>query len=780
MNFLEGLDNSQREAVECTEGPVLIVAGAGSGKTRVLTNRITNLLAKGIDAHQILALTFTKKAATDMKSKIASILGERQARSIIYMGTFHSVFIRLIRPYAEVLGYIKDFSIYSTSDSESAIKACLKELKLDDKTYKPKDVLSRISSAKNSLVTWQMYRANEKAKINDAHARKPEIYKIYELYQKNMLKSGVMDYDDILLNMNILMYQHPDIAQEIASKFTHVMVDEYQDTNHAQYSILRKLCEKHNNICVVGDDSQSIYAFRGAKIENILNFKRDYPKAHIFMLERNYRSTRNIVEAANSLIEKNSARIKKNCYAEGDSGEKIRLIKAYNEQEEAQQVIASIISRRLQNESDYKDFAILYRTNSQSRAMEEALRKRNIPYRIYAGNSFFDRAEVKDMMAYFKLSVNPNDNESFKRIVNLPARGIGATTINTLIDFANAKSLSLIQAIESDELVNSGLKAAPIEKLRNFSKMIRSFHAMLSSLDAYNIANKIADTSGLYAMYKLDNSIESQARAANIEELINSIKIFVEDRKAEYINDVLLEQGATADEIDIESIEIAHFSLAQYLEESTLLSSVDTDDKDDDNKVTLMTVHSSKGLEFPYVYIVGMEENLFPSFSMLSSPSDVEEERRLFYVAITRAKIALSISFAEQRMRHGQLSNNPVSRFVKEIKDVYLLNPDLLASPYSKEVFAPKDNTKPWAKKTVTTSSYTVIPSNKPKQDDDSSYVQLLPSQLHIGMELEHNRFGRGRVKAVTGSGDSLIVSIDFPSYGEKKLSLKYAKFKIA
>ncbi|MDE5956287.1 MAG: UvrD-helicase domain-containing protein, partial [Bacteroidales bacterium] len=618
------------------------------------------------DPSRILALTFTKKAASEMKERIALIVGEKRARKL-YMGTFHSVFIRFLREFAESLGYPSGFTIYDTGDSISAIKTCLKELQLDDKVYKPKDVLSRISMAKNNLVTPSAYRRNAVALQNDAAAKKPRICDIYELYAAKCRQAGVMDFDDILLNMNILMRDNPAAVESVAGRFDYIMVDEYQDTNFAQYIILKKLSQPHGNLCVVGDDSQSIYAFRGAKIENILNFKKDYPDHHIFRLEQNYRSTKVIVDAANSLIAKNTARIPKECYSMGETGEKIRLIQAYTEQEEAFLVASSIVSRIHSDAAQYQDFAILYRTNAQSRALEEALRKRNIPYVIYSGNSFFDRAEVKDMMAYLKLAVNLNDDESFKRVVNKPARGIGDTSLSALSNAARSHQTSLFKAAFLDDLETFGLKLPAVKKIREFCSMLDRICVRIPKEDAYTVAAAIAMESGLLAFYRSDTSIEGQARTANVEELLNSVKNFIEEKQSEMFEDMqadgLVEEGA-----EIAAADLPAVTLDDYLENVSLLSAVDIeDDENGTNKVTLMTVHSSKGLEFPYVYVVGMEENIFPSGGFLASESEIEEERRLFYVAMTRAKKAVSFSFAQTRTRNGKHESNSPSRFVREV-----------------------------------------------------------------------------------------------------------------
>ena len=672
--ILEGLNSEQRQAVSCVDGPVLIVAGAGSGKTRVLTSRIAYILEKGCPPEKILALTFTKKAASEMKERIALMVGDRKARRL-FMGTFHSVFIRFLREFAEGLGYPANFTIYDTSDSTSAVKSCIKELQLDEKVYKPKDVLSRISMAKNNLVTPEAYRRNALAQQNDAAARKPRICDIYQLYAQKCRQSGVMDFDDILLNMNILLRDSPAALDSISGRFRYIMVDEYQDTNYAQYLILKKLGASHRNICVVGDDSQSIYAFRGAKIENILNFQKDYPDNRTFRLEQNYRSTRTIVDAANSLIARNSARIPKKCYSEGEEGEKIRLINAYTEQEEALLIASSIMSRIRSDSARYQDFAILYRTNSQSRALEEALRKRNLPYVIYSGNSFYERAEVKDMMAYLKLTANPNDDESFKRVVNKPARGIGDTSLAALSAAALDNGCTLFRAVYLDNLESYGLKSAAIQKIRTFCEMISRFSSKSATEDAGTLAMSLAIESQLLVHYKSDNSIEGQSRAANVEELLNSVKSFVEERQSEYFEQMQAD-GTVGEGDSLSSSDLPVVTLDEYLENVSLLSAVDLeDDEDASNRITLMTVHSSKGLEFPYVYVAGMEENLFPSGGSMASENDIEEERRLFYVAITRAKKAVQLSFAATRMRNGKHESNSPSRFVREIDSRYIANP---------------------------------------------------------------------------------------------------------
>ena len=801
--ILEGLNSEQKAAVSCVDGPVLIVAGAGSGKTRVLTSRIAYILEKGCDPSRVLALTFTKKAASEMKERIALMVGERRARKL-YMGTFHSVFIRFLREFSESLGYPQSFTIYDTRDSVSAIKTCLKELNLDEKIYKPKDVLSRISMAKNNLVTPGAYRRNATALQNDASAKKPRIVDIYDLYAHKCKQSGVMDFDDILLNMNILLRDNPEACQAISERFDYIMVDEYQDTNFSQYLILKKLSQRHQNICVVGDDSQSIYAFRGAKIENILNFKKDYPKHNIFRLEQNYRSTQVIVDAANSLIAKNSARIPKECFSKGDVGEKIRLIQAYTEQEEAMLVASSIVSRIHSESAQYQDFAILYRTNAQSRALEEALRKRNLPYVIYSGNSFFERAEVKDMMAYLKLAVNVNDDESFKRIVNKPARGIGDTSIAALTAAANVHQTSLFKAAFAEDLETFGLKAAAIKKIREFCEMINELAVRAQKEDAYDVATALAMQSGLLMFYKSDTSIEGQSRTANVEELLNSVKVCVEEKKNELFEEMQAD-GEIGEGVELTSADLPVVLLCDFLETTSLLSAVDMeDDEESSNKITMMTVHSSKGLEFPYVFVVGMEENIFPSGGWMISESEVEEERRLFYVAMTRAKKAVAFSFTQTRMRNGKHESNSPSRFIYEVDPQYIANP-LTKEREAGEV--KRESFSSWKKENPGKSSYQYGQSSRPEvvrrpQPSVSQPVRTQPTpirrpqvvekrvadvdfeptpilQLKAGQRIEHNRFGYGKILEISGSASDLKAKIAFDDHGEKILILKYAKIRV-
>ena len=805
----EGLNAEQRKAVSDIDGPALIVAGAGSGKTRVLTSRIACILARGGDPSRVMALTFTKKAASEMKERIAGMVGGKVAWKLC-MGTFHSVFIRFLREYAASLGYPSSFTIYDTSDSTSAIKACVKELGLDDKVYKPRDVLSRISLAKNNLVTATAYRNNRQAVEKDTASRKPRICDIYSLYSEKCRRSGVMDFDDILLNMNILLRDNPEALESISSRFDYILVDEYQDTNYAQYVILKKLSVGHRNICVVGDDSQSIYAFRGAKIENILNFKKDYPDCAVFRLEKNYRSTASIVDAANSLIAKNQGRIPKTCVSVAGAGEKIKLLNSFSEQEEALMICSEIISRMRTDHARYQDFAILYRTNSQSRALEEALRKRNLPYMIYSGNSFFERAEVKDMMAYLKLVVNVNDDESFKRVVNMPARGIGDTSVGALASMASDKGISMFKAAYQTDFAEYGLKAPAVARIRTFCDMINDFSGKAAVADAHELARSISDASGLYAHFKSDSSIEGQSRASNVEELINSAAQFVEDRQNEYLQELLADS-----EIEDETqVEYPVVTLGEFLENISLLTNVDaSQDEDSMNKIALMTAHSAKGLEFPYVFVAGLEENLFPSGGMLASLNDIEEERRLMYVAMTRAKTGLYLSFASTRMRNGKHESNSPSRFIKEIDPEYISNPiredsgdfeddgDDFGFGFKRSFrgfgsggsrpaktrygmsdggvrYIPKPQPKPQPTVTSSISRKALRNRQLPPKIPDSEFIPVPMTDLKVGQRIEHNRFGFGEIKEITGSVPDLKAKIEFDDYGEKILLLKYAKIR--
>ncbi len=799
-DIFKDLNPEQRNAVECLEGPVLIVAGAGSGKTRVLTSRIAYAISRGVPPERILALTFTKKAANEMKERIAAMVGPTLARRL-WMGTFHSVFVRFLREWADVIGFPKEFTIYDQSDSVSAVKTCVRELGLDDKTYyKPKEVASRISKAKNDLVTPTPYRDGAGGfREDDRIHKKPEIYRIYARYCELCKKSGVMDFDDILIYMNILLRDSPEALSSIAGRFSLIMVDEYQDTNMAQYLILKKLAAEHKNLCVVGDDSQSIYAFRGAQIQNILNFRKDFQGARLFRLERNYRSTRNIVNAANSLIAHNEGRIPKTCVSMGEEGEKLLIMNTYTAEEEASRIASEILRRMREDGASDDSFAILYRTNSQSRILEEYLRKRNIPYRIWSGNSFFDRAEVKDVMSYFKLAVNHADDESFRRAVNKPARGIGDTTVHALEAAARAKGLPLMKTVFEDDLESFGLKAASVKKLREFCKVVLDAGVAALDGDAYDTALRLANESGLWLYFKSDISIEGQSRAANVQELLDSVKTFVEDVQGDWRN-AMLEDGKVADISEIDEKDIPYPSLADYLENTSLLSNADVDDDEISNKVALMTVHSAKGLEFPYVFVAGLEENLFPSGGWMLSERELEEERRLCYVAITRAKKTVTLSFAQTRMRNGKHESNSPSRFIREIGPQYFLNPLTRESFNSESPFSRRDSSSDsgfgggyrWQPKSQPSRPQPsrpqprpepVRPVSKPQRMAtppvvDPDFIPDPMSSFKVGERIEHNRFGAGIVLEITGQIPELKAKIQFDNYGEKLLLLKYAKLR--
>ena len=792
--ILKDLNPEQLKAVTCLEGPMLIVAGAGSGKTRVLTSRIAYLIENGVAPERILALTFTKKAAGEMKDRIADMVGASQARRI-WMGTFHSIFIRFLREYSEWLGFPQSFTIYDTTDSVNAIKAVVKQLGFDDKVYKPKEVLSRISRAKNALVTPTPYMNGQGGYREDDRIHKmPEIYRVYSEYCRVCKQSGVMDFDDILLYMNILLRGNQEALQAISARFDHILVDEYQDTNMAQYVILKKLSARHRNLCVVGDDSQSIYGFRGAEIQNILSFSTDFPEAKTFRLERNYRSTQNIVNAANTVIARNEGRIPKQCVSMGEAGEKIHLVSSYTEQEEAMQIASAILTRMRMEHAEYEDFAILYRTNSQSRALEEQLRRRNIPYMIYSGNSFFERAEVKDMMAYFKLAVNINDDEAFRRVVNKPARGIGDTSLSALAAAAAANQTSLFRAAALENLEEYGLKGAAVAKIRAFCNLILNSGAAAGT--AYDVAMTLASESGLYLFYKADTSIEGQSRFANVQELLDSVKAYEEEVQGNYVN-ALVEDGIVQSADDVPASEIPKVSLGNYLENVALLSNVDVSEDETRNRVALMTVHSAKGLEFPYVFIAGMEENLFPSGGWLLTPKDLEEERRLFYVALTRAKKVVGVSFAHTRMRNGKHESNGPSRFLREIAPQYLDKPlrreDFIsvgrdqefseerssftswrAPQQSKPVFQPKPSAP---KPSYQPAPKPPLPDNRPPVID-ANFVPDPMSSFRVGDRIEHNRFGAGEVLEITGKIPELKAKIHFDQYGDKLLLLKFAKLR--
>lgn len=809
--ILSGLNSSQLQAVAKINGPSLIIAGAGSGKTKVLTCKIAYILENGCAPDSVLALTFTNKASSEMKSRIGALVGEGRARRL-WMGTFHSIFSRFLREEAELIGYPKNYTIYDTNDSRNVVKACIKELQLDDKIYKPNEVFSRISMAKNNLVTAEAYSLNNTLKQIDASSKRPLISDIYSRYSKKCFAAGAMDFDDILLKTNILFRDFPEALDRIRSRFKYILVDEFQDTNLSQYLIVKKLASEHKNITVVGDDAQSIYSFRGARIENILNFKKDFTDAVEVKLERNYRSTKTIVEAANSIINRNTKQFKKNCYSEGADGDKIELISAFTEQEEGFMVVASILDTMYKKRNSYKDFAILYRTNNQSRVMEEALRRKNVPYKIFAAHSFYERAEIKNVIAYFRYLLNPKDDESFLRIVNFPARGIGETTISRLKEWANANGCSISEVLLLDDFEAYSLKIAVVKKLRDFVTLFNSLRRKSMLVNAYLLALDIDKCFGIMTFFQQDRSPEGQSRLQNIEELFNSIKEFVEEGEAEIQNsdEVNVEvesegadsgveaDGGIGDRVGAAGDFDAHvgdtssslITMDLYIQNVSLISDVDSDsDGDDDDKLSLMTIHSAKGLEFPYVYIIGVEENLFPSANSSSSEREIEEERRLFYVAVTRAKEAVKISFAHSRIKWGEHVSNAPSRFIKEIDKKFILNPlpdkesfaDMPALNGSGNRYFTSQRVASHTKPIMQRSreSTFINPNTSSTIKRDPNFVADSPLKLQVGQKVEHERFGPGTILSLEGSANDMKAIVDFVSGGRKTLLLKFAKIRI-
>lgn len=763
IDFSKELNEVQHSAVVDFNGPSLIIAGAGSGKTRVLTYRIAYLLGQGVNPRSVLALTFTNKAARSMKERIGALVGDSSARRL-WMGTFHSIFARILRTEAEHIGYKSSFTIYDTTDSKSVIKACIKELNLDDNVYKVGDVIGRISMAKNHLVQAKVYQNNHTLTAEDAATRKPRIADIYLLYEQKCKLSDAMDFDDLLLNTNILFRDHPEVLAKYQKMFSYILVDEYQDTNRAQYLIVKKLAEAHHNVTVVGDDAQSIYAFRGARIENILNFRNDYPEYKEYKLEQNYRSTQTIVNAANSVIRYNSRQLQKNCFSDDEVGDKIAIIESYTDQEEAFLVASSISETIYSRHADYNDFAILYRTNAQSRAMEDALRRKNIPYKIYGGLSFYQRAEVKDIMAYLRLSVNHSDDEAFKRVVNYPARGIGNTTMEHLQYAASAANLSLWDAVVSLDFSQTGVKPAAEKKLKEFAELIMSFTTQAFTTDAYDFALNVAQRSGMISAMREDKSPEGIGRLENLEELLNSIKEFTDTYQRE------------EDELSDAAV-----SITEYLQDVALLTDADNEKPEDRNKVSLMTVHSAKGLEFTYVYVVGMEDNLFPGGGALMSPVELEEERRLFYVALTRAEKKVTLSFSQTRYRWGNIVSNPPSRFLKEIDEEYLESSAFRRQVDDTDDEDEDDNNginQPMIRKPERTIIVRRPSLAKPHQPS-SDFKPDDPAEIEAGMDIEHERFGFGKIEAVEGAGGERKAVVMFKEHGKKTLLLKFAKLKI-
>lgn len=747
MDYLETLNEPQREAVLQTEGPVMIIAGAGSGKTRVLTSRIAHLIKKGVEPFNVLSLTFTNKAAKEMRERIEKEVGT-EARNL-WMGTFHSVFARILRSEADKLGYPSNFTIYDTDDSKSLIRDIVKQFNLDDKVYKANAVLNRISAAKNKLVSYKEYNNNPNYRTDDEAAMMPELGRIYKIYQERCFKADAMDFDDLLFNTNVLFKNHLDVLNKYQDRFKYIMVDEFQDTNLSQYFITRKLASRHRNICVVGDDAQSIYAFRGADIQNILNFEKDYDELKVFKLEQNYRSTQNIVEAANSIIAKNTAQLKKDVFTTNDSGNKIEVIKSNSDNEEGRKVAASIFEKKNQYQLRNTDFAILYRTNSQSRSMEEALRRLNINYRIYGGLSFYQRKEIRDLIAYLRFTINPNDEQALKRIINYPRRGIGDTSIAKVIVFAHDHGISNWEAVCGVRSFLGGRSGNAIEQ---FATLIRSFQLAIQTKDAFEAATQIAKESGILKELYSDKTVEGLARHENVQELLNGVKEFVDDP------------------------EKPDKSLGAFLQEISLLTDADKD-KESADSVTMMTIHASKGLEFRNVYIVGLEEDLFPSQMMLSSRADLEEERRLFYVAVTRAETELTLSYAITRYRFGRLKSCEPSRFLTEIDPSCLKESNIIVqkeperrSNYSGLVNSvKKQNIRGERAKRLNKVTY------QPPKD----FVPSDTANLAAGMKVEHPKFGFGTVLRMDSEGSNRKAIIGFNDVGEKTLLLSFAKIRI-
>lgn len=790
-NYLDELNEAQRAAVEATEGPVMIVAGAGSGKTRVLTYRIAHLIRKGADPFNILSLTFTNKAAREMKERIAKIVSKSEARNL-WMGTFHSVFARILRNEAERLGYPKNFTIYDTEDSKSLIRTILKEQGLDEKVYKTNMVLSRISAAKNNLLGAQAYLQNATAQEEDRMSGKPKIGIVYDQYQKRCFKAGAMDFDDLLFNTNILLRDYPDILNHYQDKFRYIMVDEYQDTNFSQYVIVKQLAAKFQNICVVGDDAQSIYGFRGANIQNILSFERDYPDLKTYKLEQNYRSSQTIVHAANAIIKNNREQLEKHVWTSNETGDPIQLMKANTDNEEGQIVARSIFDTRMNNQAKNKDFAILYRTNAQSRAMEEALRKMNIPYRIYGGLSFYQRKEVKDLLAYCRMAINPHDEEAFKRIINFPARGIGDTTVDKVIIAARDNDVSLWTVCENINAFGLSVNAGTISKIQDFVAMIQSFNVMLSVQNAYDLGNHIASHSGLLRELYSDKTPEGVSRYENVQELLNGLKEFSDTDNVPAID--LVENDPELQRIEVENqaellestapTEAPLRTLDQFMQDIALLTDADAKETEEDlNKVSLMTIHAAKGLEFPYVFVVGMEENLFPSALSLNSRPDLEEERRLFYVAVTRAEKRCTLTFASTRYRWGNLTSCEASRFIEEIDPKLIEYANSGARKQYDAFNEPafdirrKGGTEPSPEAGVPKKKNLVKAStiNSAPAPIDNSHLK----NLQVGQRVRHERFGDGQVMQLEGPFPNTKATVAFDAAGQKQLLLKFAKLEL-
>ena len=765
-DFLDGLNEAQRKAVEVTEGPVMVIAGAGSGKTRVLTYRIAHLINKGVDSFNILALTFTNKAAREMKERIAKVVGESDAKNI-WMGTFHSIFARILRVEAPKLGYPSNFTIYDQQDALSVMGKVIKEMNLDKDIYKPKQLLYRISQFKNNLITVRAYFNTPELMESDKAAMRPLTGEVYKAYVERCFKSGAMDFDDLLLRTNEVLTRFPEVLAKYQNRFRYILVDEYQDTNHSQYLIVKALASRFENICVVGDDAQSIYAFRGANIRNILNFSKDYNDAKSFALEQNYRSTQNIVNAANNIIAKNQDQLEKNVWTANDEGNKIPVYRALTDVDEARYIASQIFEKKMRNQYNNSDFAILYRTNAQSRALEEALRKKNIPYRIYGGTSFYQRKEIKDLLAYLRLLVNPNDEEALMRIINFPTRGIGLTTQQKLIVFADKVGKSVYEVLSNLNYYapQTGLNSGILSKLNMFVTMIQSFQIMLKTHDVYDVAMEVAKQTGLLKNLRADDTPEGVSRLENVQELLNSLQGYVEEQS---------------------QLEGGNPTLQGFLEDAVLATDADNDDEDND-KVLLMTVHLAKGLEFPVVFVTGLEENLFPSQMNLNSRQELEEERRLFYVALTRAEKEAVLSYSVSRSRYGRIVDSEPSRFLEEINDEYLdwQNPTPLTpmnrSGLSSDLFG-DDIPQFKRKEPVVRKKLNISASGKNLKKLSEAKIQngdSVNQNLKVGSIVLHDRFGKGEVKALEGTPGDEKATIRFENSGEKRLLLKFAKLRI-
>ena len=766
QDYLTGLNERQREAVLHTEGALMIVAGAGSGKTKVLTTRIAHLMAKGVDSFNILALTFTNKAAAEMKERVEHILANKEARNL-YIGTFHSVFARILRGEAHRIGYPNSFTIYDTDDAKSVVKTVTQELNLDVQHYKPNAVYNRISSAKNALVGAAEYKLDYNIQQEDMRSNRPMIGHIYEAYQKRCFKNGAMDFDDLLYKMYELLKTFPEVLHKYQHKFKYIMIDEYQDTNPAQYEIIKLLGAANENVCVVGDDAQSIYSFRGATIENILQFQKDYDDVHVIKLEQNYRSSQSILSVANEIIKNNKGQIPKTLFTENGVGEKIKLVRTSTDNDEGKFIADAIQEQRLRNHYKNKDFALLYRTNAQSRAFEESLRRQNIPYTIYGGISFYQRKEIKDYIAYLRLIVNPKDEEALKRIINYPVRGIGKTSMDRAVMNANEQNISMWEVLEAASMF--GFKAGTLQSIEEFVMMIRSFKSMLPTKNAYDIAFHVGKQTGFVKELFNDKSTEGMQRYENVQELLNSIKEFTETPGNE------------------ESGEVGGKSLAAYLQQIVLLTDSDQKDPNADT-VKLMTIHAAKGLEFPVVFVGGLEEGLFPNAMSLNTREELEEERRLFYVAITRAKGRLYLSYANTRYRFGQLVQSDASRFISEISEEFIDKSFAGGGIKNQGSFGSnafermRGSFGPKAEAPEKTFVSTLASNPKPREVVHQPSENFVPSdstKLEVGSKVEHQKFGFGEVTKLEGSAHNPVATIKFDQNGEKKIMLNYAKLMI-